>query len=942
MIKNVFFLLTTILWCGQVFSQGTVRGTIYDDVTGETVPFANILVLETQSGTTSDLDGAFSLSLTPGSYSLEFSFLGYSTTTVSEVEVIDGEVNILDIRLKEESEVLDEVVVTAKQIRNTEAAVLTIQRKSVNLLDGISSQTFRKIGDSDAASAIKRVTGVSVQGGKYVFVRGLGDRYTKSILNGMDIPGLDPDRNTLQMDVFPTNLIDNIIVVKSFTPDLPGDFTGGVVDIITKDFPEEKMTNISAGLSFNPSMHFKSNALTYPGSSTDFLGFDNGDRDIPFYQGIIIPSPAERSSELTRITGLFSNNWAAQRQTNRPDLSLAFSGGNQINKEKSTFGYNYAFNYKNTNDYYDDVSYNIYLKPDESESFELDANRVQRGELANNNVLLTALVGGALKFDNHKFSLSLLRINNGQSKAGFFNQESFITAVNTIQRDNLEYAERSISNALLKGKHSFMAGDLVVDWKLSPTYSRIEDKDIRAAPFRTETENGVTSYAIEPSEGAAPIRIYRDLEEINYSGKIDVSKKINLSGREGKLKVGASGVLKEREYGILNYQFDIQKADEISFSGDANEILAPDNIWTPATRRGVYAFGNPEPANMFEATQNIVGTYIMGELPLSERLKLITGLRVENFIHRYSGQNNTGSIIYNKRELLNEWSLLPAINMVYAADEKTNFRASFSQTVARPSFKELSLAQIYDAITDRFFIGNSELVQTDIRNFDLRVEKFLDGGQMLAISAFYKEFNNPIEIVAFSDAAPEDVTPRNVGNADVLGIELEIRKNLAFISENLASYNIGSNITVVQSKVEMDQSAGGEFESRQRAARNGEVIESTRQMQGQSPFIINAYLNYAGRDNGIEANLSYNVQGKRLSVVGIAGNPDVFEQPFHSMNLKVSKQLGADNKMRISFAAQNLLGAERLQEYESFGATNQVYSRLIPNRSFSFSFGYRL
>lgn len=941
-IKKLIFLVIATIWCSGIFGQGTIRGIVYDDVSGETVPFANILVNETQSGTTTDLDGAYTLSLAAGTYSIEYSFLGYSSTTVSEIQVVEGEVTLLDIRLKEESEVLAEVVVTAKQIKNTEAAILTIQRKSVNLLDGISSQTFRKIGDSDAGSAIKRVTGVSVQGGKYVFVRGLGDRYTKSILNGMDIPGLDPDRNTLQMDIFPTNLIDNILVVKSFTPDLPGDFTGGVVDIITKDFPDQKTTNISAGISFNPSMHLKSNALSYPGSSTDGLGFDNGDRDLPFYKGIIIPSPAERTSELTRITGLFSNNWAAQRQTNRPDVNFALSGGNQINKENATIGFNYALNYKNTNDYFDNVEYNIYLKPDESEAFELDANRVQRGELATNNVLLTALVGGALKFNNHKVSLSLLRINNGESKAGFFNQESFISAVNTIQRDNLEYAERSISNALLKGKHVFMGGDLEVDWKLSPTYSRIEDKDVRAAPFRTETNEGVTSFAIEPSEGAAPIRIYRDLEEVNYSGKLDVSKKITLGGRKGKIKIGASGVLKDRQYEILNYQFDIQRSDDITFTGDANEILAPQNIWTPETRTGVYAFGNPEPANSFEATQTVIGAYFMGELPVTEKLKIITGLRAENFIHQYSGQNNTGTILFNKEKLLDKWSILPALNVVYSADEMTNVRTSFSQTVARPSFKELSLAQIYDAITDRFFIGNSELVQTDIQNYDLRIERFMPGGQMVAISGFYKKFANPIELVAFSDAAPEDITPRNVGNADVLGVEIEIRKNLAFLNEKLAKYSIGTNVTLVQSTVEMDKSPGGEYESRLRSARVGEVVEDTRQMQGQSPFIINGFMNYSNADKGIEANLSYNVQGKRLSVVGIAGNPDVYEQPFHSLNLKLSKQLGTDNRTRISIAAQNLLGSERINEYEAFGAVNQVYSKFVPNRSFSFSVGYRL
>jgi len=924
------------------YAQGTLRGTIYDEALGETIPFANVYVVESQGGTTSDLDGTYSYDLDSGIYSVEFSYLGLANITVSDIEIIDGEVTVVDVNMKEDSEVLDEIVVTAKQIRNTEAAVLTLQRKSVNLLDGISSQTFKKIGDSDAGSAIRRVTGVSVQGGKYVFVRGLGDRYTKSILNGMDIPGLDPDRNTLQMDIFPTNLIDNILVVKSFTPDLPGDFTGGVVDIVTKDFPDERVSNISLGVGFTPGMHFNSNALSQAGSTTDFLGFDNGDRNNPIYDHWVIPSPAERDAGLTGITELFSNNWAAQRATRAPNYNFAFSTGNQINKENVTFGYNAAINYRNETTYFDDVEYNIFLKADESDVFDLETNRTQQGELGTNNVLLTGMLGGAMKFKNHKISLNLLRINNGESKAGFFNQESFLSAVNTIQRDNLEYTERAISNVLLKGKHVFADGNFEIDWKLSPTYSQIGDKDIRVAPFRTEVNGSNTTYSIEPSEGAAPIRIWRDLSEVNYSGRIDLTNKIEKEGKTFKIKYGASGVMKDRSYGIQNYQFDIQRADDITFSGDANEVLDAQNIWTPQTRTGVFVFGNSEPANQFDATQSTLGFYGMGEIPFGEKLKFIGGLRVENFIHKYTGQNNLGTKVFNKEELLNEWSLLPAANFIYALDDQTNVRASFSQTVARPSFKELSLAQIYDAITDRFFIGNDELIQTGISNYDLRLEKFLPGGQMFAVSGFYKQFENPIEVVAFSDAAPTDVTPRNVGNATVLGVELELRKNLSFLGENFAPFSLGTNVTLVESAVDMDQSAGGEYESRVRTARVGQEVEVTRQMQGQSPYIVNSFFSYSNVDSGLEANLSYNVQGKRLAIVGVAGNPDVYEQPFHSLNLKVSKRLGADNRTTLSLAANNILGSKRLLEYEAFGTTNQTYSRFNPGRAFSFSVGYKL
>lgn len=937
-LKPVLLIFFSIFTQFLMTGQGTIRGTIYDDAIGETVPFATVFVQETSGGTTSDLDGAYDLSLDAGLYTLKFSFIGYADFNVSEVEVKDGEVTLLDVRMKEESEVLDEIVVTAKTIRNTEAAVLTIQKKSANLLDGISSQTFRKIGDSDAAGAIKRVTGVSVQGGKYVFVRGLGDRYTKSILNGMDIPGLDPDRNTLQMDIFPTNLIDNIIVLKSFTPDLPGDFTGGVVDIVTKDFPEDKQTSISLGAGFNPNMHFKENALTYKGSSTDFLGFDNGERNLPFQSFAVIPNTSENSERLTNITRSFSNNWAAQRESQPMNYSFGFSHGNQLNKDKATFGYNVALNYKNSNEYYDDAEFNEFIKADESEVFQLETNKTRRGELASNNVLVSGLLGGAVKIKNHKISLNLIHLQNGESRAGLFTQETIENNSNTIVRDNLEYSQRNISNALLKGKHSFQDAGLEVEWKLSPTYSRIQDKDIRLAQFRIDDGE----YNIEPSEGAIPTRLWRDLEEVNYSGKLDVTKKLDFQGRDSKIKVGVSNSFKERDYGILNYQFDAIGSSLLNFTGDANEILLEENLWTPEDRTGVYVRGNFEPANTYNAQQNTLAGYVMNELPVTEKLKAVYGVRVEKFDHIYTGQNNLGSVIFNKKKVLDKLDLLPAANLIYGVNENMNVRASFSRTVARPSFKELSIAQIYDALSDRIFVGNLDLNPTDINNFDLRWELYQPGGQMFAISGFYKAFTNPIELVAFSEQSPNSVTPRNVGDATVAGIELEVRKNLNFGNKDVSPFSIGTNVTIVKSEVALDQSEGGEFLSKVRTARNGEIINTTRTMQGQSPYIINTYLNFSEREKGIEANLSYNVQGKRLAIVGIGENPDVFESPFHALNLKASKSFGEDQRARISLSAANILGSKKELLYEAFGATNEVYQRFVPHTTYSVGFSYRL
>ncbi len=931
------FTLFLLLQIGS-YAQGTVRGTIIDDITGETVPFATVFVQETSGGTNTDLDGAYSLSLDPGTYTLEYSFIGYAALTVADVTVTEGEVTLMDVRMKEESEVLDEIVIQAKTIRNTEAAVLTIQKKSANLLDGISSQTFRKIGDSDAAGAIKRVTGVSVQGGKYVFVRGLGDRYTKSILNGMDIPGLDPDRNTLQMDIFPTNIIDNIIVVKSFTPDLPGDFTGGVVDIVTKDFPEEKSTNISFGAGFNPNMHLNKNALTYPGGSTDFLGFDDGTRNLPFQSFAQIPSTSDRSERLTNITKSFSNNWAAQREANRPDINFGVSHGNQINKDKVTLGYNAAFNYKNSNDYFDDVEFREFIKANSTDVLQLETNKTRKGELSSNNVLMSGLLGGAIKVNNHKISLNLIHLQNGESKAGIFTQETILNNSNTITRDNLEYSQRSISNALLKGKHSFEGSGLEVDWKLSPTYSRIQDKDIRLAQFRLDDG----AYNIEPSEGAIPSRLFRDLTEVNYSGKVDVTKKFSFQERDAKLKLGFSNSFKERDYGILNYQFSAIGSSLLNFTGDANEILLDQNVWTPESRTGVYVIGNFEPANTYNAQQNTLSAYIMNELPVTDKLKAVYGLRVEKFDHIYTGQNNLGDVIFNKKKVLDKVDILPAANLIYSLTDDMNLRASFSKTVARPSFKELSIAQIYDALSDRIFVGNLDLETTDIMNFDLRWELFQSGGQMFALSGFYKSFSNPIELIAFSEQSPNSVTPRNVGDASVRGVEIEVRKNLNFGQVEQSPFSIGANVTLVDSKVTLDQSAGGEYQSKLRTARVGETVSTTRSMQGQSPYIVNTYLNYNNRDNGIEANLSYNVQGKRLAIVGVGENPDIFEVPFHALNLKASKAFGEDNRARISLSANNILGSKRELLYESFGAADEVFQRFVPHTSYSVGFSYRL
>ncbi len=281
----ILSLTTTTLFAQTIEADskggfGTVRGRIIDDKTGKSVYGAEIQLLK--SSIESDVDGKFELKAAVGTYNLSISLANYADLNLTDIVVKIGEVTTIgDVRLSPVTESMTAVRISVKRMQNTESALLTSKRMAPNLIDGISAASFKRIGDGDAASAMKRVTGVSIEGGKYVYVRGLGDRYTKTTMNGVDIPGLDPDRNSIQMDLFPTAVIDNIVVSKTFTADMPADFTGGIVDLATKDFPSKKSFNVSFGLGYNPAMHLQSDYLDYEGSSTDFLGFDNGKRRNP-------------------------------------------------------------------------------------------------------------------------------------------------------------------------------------------------------------------------------------------------------------------------------------------------------------------------------------------------------------------------------------------------------------------------------------------------------------------------------------------------------------------------------------------------------------------------------------------------------------------------------------------------------------------------------------
>lgn len=952
----LFCLATSLAWA----QNGIIRGTVIDDATGETVIGANISIKETSAGAVSDLDGQFSIEIEPGVYNLQVTYIGYQALTIEEIGVRAGEVTVIgEIRISESSLELQEVVVSAKTIQTTEAALLTVKKKSAVMLDGISSARMELTGDATAVEAAKRVTGVSVEGGKYVYVRGLGDRYSKTTLNNVDIPGLDPDRNTLQMDIFPTNLINNIVVSKNFTADMPADFTGGLLNVEIKDFPEEKIFNLSVGTSFNPNMHFNSNFLTYEGGATDFLGFDDGTRALPQGAGLQnIPTPISGASkeEITDFVSSFNPTLGATRQTSLLDLSAGISLGNQFSLKKKNaetgrdakLGYIFSLAYKTDYKYYDDVIYGEYQRVIDPDVFDMRYATIQNGEVGERNFLIGALGGIAFKTRYSKIRLTAMRLQNGESRAARFRIDNDGEAVGQsgyiAASDNLEYNQRSLTNFLLNGTHVAKNSGWEIDWRLSPTFSSSEDPDIRKTAF---TQTPVDTLFVAGA-GGNPARIWRSLSELNAVAKIDISKDYSLMGSGAKLRFGASHSYKQREYEILF--FDIQFFGSQDWPNpDPSVVLNPENLYPNRPNSIYYQSGNNDPnPNAYESNVNNTGAYLSNEFSPLPNLRTILGVRAENYVQRHTGrdQRYASGDIENGRNLDNEKVLesldfFPSVNMIYSINEQQNLRASYSKTIARPSFKELSFAQILDPITNRIFNGslftysdwNGNLTETRINNFDLRWELFMEKGQLLSISGFYKQFDNPIELVRIPEQQTStEYQPRNVGDGLLYGVELEFRKDLNMLSHSLRNFNISGNLTFVESRIDMTAT---EFNSRKSYEKTGETVEDTRQMAGQAPVVINAGLSYSSQSAGLEAGLFYNVKGRTLFIVGAGLFPDIYNEPFHSLNFSLNKKIGKEKKTAIDFKVANILDDRLENLYQAMNAESRPFDSFRPGRAFS-------
>ncbi|MDA3824189.1 MAG: TonB-dependent receptor, partial [Bacteroidales bacterium] len=716
----------------------------------------------------------------------------------------------------------------------------------------------------------------------------------------------------------------------------------------------------SASFGYNPDSHFNNEYLDYKGGKTDFLGFDDGTRaipaveDIPQYAQVVGNPDGELGMRYKEILNSFNPTMAAMQQMSFADFSLSASYGNQVPKEGYTLGYNAAFSYKNSTDFYQNAEYGRYGLGS-SDSYEMERREYQTGSYGENSVLLSGMAGFAIKTNSSKMRVNVLHLQHGESKAGVFDfigsdQGSDFKAF----QHGLDYSQKSLTHLLLDGKHSIKDNEWNIVWKFGTTYSNLSDPDVRFTRYEVNDNNTVKI----GTEVGFPERIWRSLNEINNTASIHVTKAFKFRENASKVHFGALNTYKYRTYIIRN--FAINPRGGFALSGDPNELFSEENLWLKDGQVGLGTTYEtpfiPTNPNQFIASSINSAAFVSTELSLLANFKAIVGLRLENFMQYYTGSDQQRNNVLDNEKVLSDIKLFPTVNLLYQVTGNQNIRASYTQTIARPSFKELSYAEIYDPISGIIFIGgfhkdgddiagveywDGNLVSTDIRNYDLRWEIFGKYGQTLSAGVFYKAFANPIEIVQYTKQVGA-FQPRNVGDGTSYGAELEFRKNLDFLSDALSSVKVNANVTLNRSSIEMSEM---EYDSRIDNARLGETVDRYRAMAGQAPYLVNSGLSYTGGKNGfwqrLEAGLYYNVQGPTLEYVGVADRPDIYTKTFNSLDFNSSYAFGSNDNMQIGFKVNNLLNEAYEMVYVSYRAQEQYFERRNPGMTFTAKFSYK-
>ena len=872
---------------------GVLQGTVTSLESGEPVEGAQVIVRGASSEAETDANGVFRLELPAGDHDISVIHADFSTGSKEGLKVPAGGEGRASFELTPAAVRLNAYTVTIPKIEGGTIALTEQKKESAAATEVIGAEQFAKSGDSTAAGALKRVTGLTVVGGKYVYVRGLGSRYASTLLNGATLPSPEPEKRVVPLDLFPTSMLESVTIQKTYTPEMPGNFGGGVVRMKTRSYPEEFTFSAGLSLSGDTATTFQ-RGLTYDGGRLDWLGVSDGTRALPAdvaakTDGVALTKKDRfgtgnfTGEELEEIGEALPNRWNTEQRSVMPNLGGSVEVGDSFDLNGTTAGFLASLSYDFSHDT-DEFTETSYVNSDEGTRQE---NQYDFRETTD-NVVASGIVSGGLEFpggDTIKLTSLLNRVTDDETRRyeGYYSDHD-----GQIQVSRLRFLERQMMFHQLRGEHTVEEwNDLEVDWQYVYSQARRNEPDRRQ--YRYDYEDSVGGFALtdRPSSNS---RLWSELVDHNHDGGVSASLPFGVwNDLEASAKVGIDAVRKDREVDTRRFKFFSSSGSADVFDEEPEEIFAEENIGEDSifTLKEI-----TRDSDNYRGTQTLLAGYAMAEVPIVEGLRVNGGARVE-----YSNQRVETFALFGDAEnvgQLQKTDVLPALNVTWAFAEEMQLRGAASRTVNRPSFRELSNSRFSNVVGGREFQGNPDLDRAQITHVDTRWEWYPGRGESVSVGAFAKDFNNPIELTYQSGATPV-ISPSNVEGATNLGVEIQGRTGLDFLGGAMRDFEVAGNVSLIRSQINIDPDS-----------EKAEILTDTeRPLQGQSPYVINAQLGYDNVDRRLNVTLLYNVYGPRISEVGVYGIPNVVEQPFHTLDLTLSKKF--ESGLKFSAKAKNIL-----------------------------------
>ncbi len=941
MTRKILTLITCLFFISHFgFAQtGVVSGKIVDVKTGETLMGSTVVIDDnTNLAAAADLDGNFTVSKVPaGKHKVKVRYIGYLEKE-TEVEVTANNVTNVNLTLTSNATILNEAVVTATVTnRDNESAIVMMQKNSTVIQSGISSEEMKRSPDKTSSEVIRRVSGATIQDGKFAIIRGLADRYNMAMLNNSVLPSTEPDRKAFAFDVFPSNILDNIIIMKTGQPNLPSEWAGGLIQLNTRDIPEKSFFNISYGINFNEGSTFKP-YKTNEGSKTDFLGFDNSVRPLPKdYPGIVamndLKITGNNDSLHTLGKQLNNTSWKTkEKKMAYPGQSLQLSGGFAVRKKDIQVGGVFALTYAN----------NLRYTEGTRTKYEGAQNDLENdyNDKRYNNTVSAALLGNlsVVIKNNHKISWKNIFTNNSDKAIVERNGVSYGNATEQ-NRTSLEFTSAKVFSTNLSGEHVFGANEIRWKWNGGMVMvDRAQPKTTRysherpynsSVPFgpNQSTDPFVYQFSYGGSDPKQSALFYSNLTERVYNAGTDLAVPFKILGNKQTVSVGYLFQQRKRSFEARNFFIDLNSwGDSMVYDINVDHIINTANYDSNKLTMNPFAF----PSDKYDAQSTTHAAYVMFDNNVGEHFKAVWGFRFESFKQSLTTptaididvipmdpeppiiKTKVVDTTYNRSyfsgsyyesgipgKVKSSFPLLPSVNLIFKLNEHMNIRASYSQSMSRPEFRETSNFSYFDFLRDVNLLGNPNLLQTFIHNADLRYEYFLGKGQSINATVFYKNFTNTIEMTSLSTGSQQTFIFSNAKTAYLIGAELELRKNFGFISKKLEDLVFTANMAYVYSRVDL------------RNVKNSTSDEQVRPMQGQSPYIVNLGLSYLHPKIGTGVTLLYNQVGQRMYASGEVGNAAWYENYRPLLDFQVSQKFLKDRGM-VRFTVSDLIAAKTI------------------------------